>query len=175
MWNTSRRFRALLPILLAVAAGCSSSGEQPAPAADAALPVTDTTAPVTGAVAPVTGLPAALPGSVDLNDFAVVYADVFMVQLRAQKLISAAIQANDAVELAKLRAATERSVVDIVERHGMPIDVYKQTVRRLNEDRALSQKVADQVQKILKDRGDLPADAPRAVVGGPAKGPAKGR
>ncbi len=171
MSNFFHRMISLTPILLAAIVGCTPSEKTTAPDAGPAAPVTDTAAPATSATAPSVNL----PDSVDLNEFAAVYADVFLVQMRAQKLISAAIRAQDAQELAKLRAATERSVIDIVERHGMPIEVYKQTVQRLNQDRALSQQVANRVQAILKERGDLPADAPHAVVGGQTKGRAKPR
>lgn len=147
-----------------IALGACSKPE-PAAAPDAASPTTGTTAPVTAAAAPTM-----VTGTVDLEDFAVLYADVFLVQMRAQKLMMAAARANDAGELAKLKAATERSVVQIVERHGMPMGQYKEVVKRLNADRALSQQVADRVQKILKDRGDLPKDTPRAVVDAPAGG-----
>lgn len=141
------------------------SKPEPAAAPDAAKPSTGTTAPVMAATAP-----ARFTGTVDLEDFAMLYADVFLVQMQAQKLMMAATRANDVGELAKLKAATERSVAQIVERHGMPLEQYKAVVKRLNADRALSQRVADRVQKILKDRGDLPKDAPRAVVDAPAGG-----
>ena len=174
MLNFSRRLTVLMPILFAAVAACTPSSDTATSDADSAAPVTDAAAPTTAAAA-ASAPPVELPESVDLNEFAAVYADVFLVQMRAQKLISAAIRAQDAEELAKLRVATERSVIDIVERHGMPIEVYKQTVQRLNQNRALSQQVADRVQAILKERGDLPADAPHAVVSGQPKGPVKPR